>query len=62
MVGGEYGEGAVETQEACDADGRAHYFFQEEAGIRVRLVTGVQTCAIPILRMFHINSGLKSRI
>src|SRR5699024_10941154 len=25
-----------------------HFFFQEEDGIRVRNVTGVQTCALPI--------------
>ena len=24
------------------------FFFQAEDGIRVRLVTGVQTCALPI--------------
>ena len=29
------------------------FFFQAEDGIRDRLVTGVQTCALPIL---HINS------
>src|SRR5699024_11870544 len=26
------------------------FFFQEEDGIRARKVTGVQTCALPILR------------
>src|SRR5207248_6366131 len=27
-----------------------HFFFQAEDGIRDRTVTGVQTCALPILR------------
>src|SRR5687767_15435156 len=27
----------------------AHFFFQAEDGIRYKLVTGVQTCALPIL-------------
>src|SRR2546425_8107095 len=31
-----------------------HFFFQAEDGIRDKLVTGVQTCALPILRaIFH---------
>src|SRR5207248_5971122 len=40
------------------------FFFQAEDGIRDRTVTGVQTCALPILRLpgyrplqFTINSG-----
>src|SRR5229473_4540158 len=28
--------------------GMAHFFFQAEDGIRDKLVTGVQTCALPI--------------
>src|SRR5229473_5916201 len=28
----------------------AHFFFQAEDGIRDKLVTGVQTCALPICR------------
>ena len=34
------------------------FFFQAEDGIRDRLVTGVQTCALPILADYlNINSG-----
>src|SRR5699024_11228611 len=36
----------------------AYFFFQAEDGIRDRNVTGVQTCALPILRLRregHIN-------
>src|SRR2546421_1130234 len=29
------------------------FFFQAEDGIRDLIVTGVQTCALPILRMVH---------
>ena len=29
------------------------FFFQAEDGIRDRLVTGVQTCALPILRICY---------
>ena len=29
------------------------FFFQAEDGIRDRLVTGVQTCALPISRFRH---------
>src|SRR5258708_31989791 len=32
------------------------FFFQAEDGIRDDLVTGVQTCALPILLHFHIGS------
>src|SRR2546425_2572146 len=31
---------------------RATFFFQAEDGIRDKLVTGVQTCALPILQRF----------
>mgnify|MGYP006982502206 CR=1 FL=1 len=38
-----------------------YFFFQAEDGIRDRLVTGVQTCALPILANFNSsgNSGLE---
>ena len=31
------------------------FFFQAEDGIRGKLVTGVQTCALPISRYCEIN-------
>ena len=34
------------------------FFFQAEDGIRDRLVTGVQTCALPILRVNVISRGI----
>ena len=37
--------------------GRGFFFFQAEDGIRVRLVTGVQTCALPIYS--RTSSGLR---
>src|SRR5699024_11530396 len=33
------------------------FFFQAEDGIRDRNVTGVQTCALPILRRYRIDVG-----
>ena len=33
----------------AEGGGRSVFFFQAEDGIRDRLVTGVQTCALPIL-------------
>src|SRR5699024_11945104 len=38
-------------------------FFQAEDGIRDRNVTGVQTCALPILRanIFHFREGVDER-
>src|SRR5690606_40056875 len=32
-----------------------HFFFQAEDGIRDFHVTGVQTCALPILTSFHLS-------
>ena len=32
------------------------FFFQAEDGIRDRLVTGVQTCALPILNVVESNN------
>src|SRR5699024_12169498 len=37
---------------------RCNFFFQAEDGIRDRNVTGVQTCALPILIVSFVNSGL----
>src|SRR5687767_15334850 len=34
------------------------FFFQAEDGIRDKLVTGVQTCALPILRERHGDAAL----
>src|SRR2546425_5464110 len=35
------------------------FFFQAEDGIRDKLVTGVQTCALPISPLLpHVNPGL----
>ena len=31
---------------------RVFFFFQAEDGIRAHCVTGVQTCALPILKLF----------
>src|SRR5699024_11545650 len=36
----------------ASVSGRASFFFQAEDGIRDRNVTGVQTCALPILQYF----------
>src|SRR2546426_3469590 len=36
---------------------RTHFFFQAEDGIRDYKVTGVQTCALPILSMSHVDDG-----
>src|SRR2546425_5309506 len=33
------------------------FFFQAEDGIRDKLVTGVQTCALPILRLHPGRAG-----
>src|SRR5438105_5478915 len=40
-----HGEGYIET-----LDDLVNFFFQAEDGIRYPLVTGVQTCALPISR------------
>src|SRR2546425_5489263 len=37
------------------------YFFQAEDGIRDKLVTGVQTCALPISRAGAASAELRSR-
>src|SRR5206468_8273924 len=34
---------------------RLPYYFQAEDGIRDLIVTGVQTCALPIWRPFHLR-------
>src|SRR5699024_11359390 len=41
-----------------------HFFFQAEDGIRDRNVTGVQTCALPILKQkVHTYSlGMRQRL
>src|SRR2546421_7956792 len=41
--------GALSTQ-------RRRYFFQEEDGIRHLIVTGVQTCALPIFTYYGKNA------
>src|SRR5205823_11567220 len=38
------------------------FFFQAEDGIRDKLVTGVQTCALPIYCYRHDLSGVEGRI
>src|SRR5207237_9530572 len=35
-----------------------YFFFQAEDGIRDSSVTGVQTCALPILRLFVLSQPL----
>src|SRR2546421_8381121 len=35
----------------CDGSATLYFFFQAEDGIRDLIVTGVQTCALPILPM-----------
>src|SRR5690606_41188372 len=37
----------------------AHFFFQAEDGIRDYHVTGVQTCALPILRKLEVVGRLE---
>src|SRR5207249_7498544 len=39
------------------SDDRVCFFFQAEDGIRDRNVTGVQTCALPILELAEISKG-----
>src|SRR5258708_19603057 len=40
--------GRKEESDAVEGSGRLFFFFQAEDGIRDDLVTGVQTCALPI--------------
>ena len=42
--------------EQAEGGGGGIFFFQAEDGIRDRLVTGVQTCALPICGTFAIPS------
>ena len=35
----------------------SYFFFQAEDGIRDHCVTGVQTCALPILYLFNLNTA-----
>src|SRR6266496_6135629 len=44
------GKGLAGGRVYCEGLFRGLFFFQAEDGIRVLYVTGVQTCAIPILR------------
>src|SRR5207248_5671782 len=37
------------------------FFFQAEDGIRYRTVTGVQTCALPILHFAHCTGAERGR-
>src|SRR5260370_36574035 len=37
------------------------FFFQAEDGIRDSSVTGVQTCALPILEIFHPSADYRER-
>src|SRR5688572_30750307 len=41
-----------------DGSGTNHFFFQAEDGIRFLTVTGVQTCALPILKrsLFSVSA------
>src|SRR3989441_7801542 len=41
----------------CDLSCSVFFFFQAEDGIRDKLVTGVQTCALPISRLL-LNSSV----
>ena len=38
------------------------FFFQAEDGIRDRLVTGVQTCALPIWEVLNDNRKMNTKI
>src|SRR5215216_6045261 len=38
------------------------FFFQAEDGIRDDLVTGVQTCALPIFGLRHVDPGMLYRL
>ena len=46
----EYGVGDEDTKGGGGGVGGVFFLFQAEDGIRDRLVTGVQTCALPIFR------------
>ena len=39
-----------------------YFFFQAEDGIRDTSVTGVQTCALPILSVIHVNANNRAFI
>src|SRR5205823_10922318 len=41
--------------------GNVGFFFQAEDGIRVKLVTGVQTCALPISTTLPTSVGCTTR-
>src|SRR5215204_5250689 len=43
--------------ESDHLDGVGRFFFQAEDGIRDHYVTGVQTCALPILLTRSVNAG-----
>src|SRR2546430_4836869 len=43
---------------AQTSTGAVFFFFQAEDGIRDLTVTGVQTCALPILGDRHVRAGL----
>src|ERR1022692_277448 len=48
--------------ESPSGDSSNSFFFQAEDGIRDYKVTGVQTCALPILEMHHLGSGIWSQM
>src|SRR5258708_21637249 len=45
-----------------DPMGFCIFFFQAEDGIRDDLVTGVQTCALPILRPIFVYQGFNAHL
>src|SRR3989440_827624 len=47
--------------EAASCDSLFFFFFQAEDGIRDLIVTGVQTCALPISRMCR-RSSMRDRL
>src|SRR5687767_15334306 len=49
-----FGESSWKTAADVSYDSSC-FFFQAEDGIRDKLVTGVQTCALPICHPFHLD-------
>mgnify|MGYP006982553583 CR=1 FL=1 len=60
-IGDRSGETGGECEGGEDGGEGSGFFFQAEDGIRDRLVTGVQTCALPISEVEGVGGDLKSK-
>src|SRR2546425_144264 len=54
--------GMVNITSSVNSRERSGFFFQAEDGIRDKLVTGVQTCALPISVLFPVHPRTRDRI